>query len=332
VGRIKGNDDVSGAVHMLYGSLQTSIVRPIDHSAALGIDFSKLSVHKRSELQLLDTLSFIVNHPLARQHRLAALTRFARWQITSRIHDESTVDWVDGAVLTVKRGMTGATGNLYCGLHEFAEMAFLLHLLQPGDLFLDIGANIGSYTVLASRVCGADSIAFEPDATTAIALRRNIAANGIEGRVRVEQFALGSRNGEIPFTVGLDTMNRVATANDKDTQIVEVRLLDDVPGANDAVFAKLDVEGFEDEVIKGAMCVLSSTNLLAIQCESHGPVMTDVLFEHGFKQYFYDPISRVISEGPAGYKTSNDLFVRDVEQVQCRVNRAPLRRVYESLI
>ena len=195
-------------------------------------------------MQLLDTFSFIVNHPLARQNRLAALTRFARWQISSRIHDEITVDWVDGAVLTVKRGMTGATGNLYCGLHEFAEMGFLLHLLQPGDIFLDIGANVGSYTVLASRVCGADSIAFEPDAATASALRRNIAANGIQDRVRVEQHALGSRNGEIPFTVGLDTMNRVATADDRGAKIVEVRLLDDVPGADNAVFAKLDVEGF----------------------------------------------------------------------------------------
>lgn len=283
-------------------------------------------------MQPLDTLSFILSHPLGRQHPFAALRRFAHWQISSRIHDESIIDWIDGAVLSVKRGMTGATGNIYCGLHEFAEMAFLLHLLEPGDLFLDIGANVGSYTILASRVCGAYSIAFEPDPAAVTALRRNIAANGVEDRVRVEQLALGSQNGDIPFTIGLDTMNRVATVSDGSSQIVTVRRLDDVPGMGDAVFAKLDVEGFEDEVIKGGMSLLSSNSLLAIQCESHGPSMTDSLLTHGFKQYFYDPFSRVLATESLGYGASNDLFVRDVEQVLRRVERSPRRKIYENLI
>jgi hypothetical protein len=43
----------------------------------------------------------------------------------------STVEWI-------------ATGNLYVGLHEFEEMAFLLHFLRRGDLFADVGANVGS--------------------------------------------------------------------------------------------------------------------------------------------------------------------------------------------
>jgi hypothetical protein len=54
------------------------------------------------------------------------------------------------------------TGNLYAGLHEFSEMGFLLHLLRQNDLFVDVGANLGSYTVLASAVCQARNIAFEP--------------------------------------------------------------------------------------------------------------------------------------------------------------------------
>ncbi len=283
-------------------------------------------------MQPLDTLSFILNHPLGRQHPLATLKRFARWQIISRFHDETIIDWIDGAVLGVKRGMTGATGNVYCGLHEFVEMAFLLHLLRPGDLFLDIGANVGSYTILASKVCGTRSIAFEPDPAAVLSLRRNIALNAIEDRVSVEQVALGAHNGEVPFTVGLDTMNRVATANDQNSQIVEVKRLDDIPGVRGAVFAKLDVEGFEDEVIKGGMSMLLSSNLLAIQCESHGPAMTDALIAHGFDEYFYDPLSRALSKKPFGYKASNALFVRDAAQVTLRIEGSPRRKVYESVI
>jgi hypothetical protein len=40
--------------------------------------------------------------------------------------------------------MTGATQNLYCELHEYNDMAFLLHFLREEDSFADVGANIGS--------------------------------------------------------------------------------------------------------------------------------------------------------------------------------------------
>ena len=55
--------------------------------------------------------------------------------------------------------MTGATQNIYCGLQEFEEMAFLLHFLRKDDLPLDIGANIGSYTILAASSVGARTMA-----------------------------------------------------------------------------------------------------------------------------------------------------------------------------
>ena len=58
-------------------------------------------------------------------------------------------------------------------------MALLLHFLRPGDLFLDVGANIGSYTILASGVVRATSWAFEPDPQTSRYLRRNVAINGL---------------------------------------------------------------------------------------------------------------------------------------------------------
>ena len=131
-------------------------------------------------MQPLDTLSFILRHPLNRKRPIASLRRLASWQIASRLHDEVVVEWIGGARLAVKRGMTGATGNVYCGLHEFVEMAFLLHMLRPDDVFLDVGANVGSYAVLASKVCRACSIAFEPDPTAAQFLRRNIYLNAIE--------------------------------------------------------------------------------------------------------------------------------------------------------
>ena len=125
------------------------------------------------------TLRFILGHPMNRGRPIPALARFAKWQVQSRLQDEVIVDWIGGAKLAVRRGMTGATGNIYCGLHEYVDMSFVLHTLKQGDLFIDIGANVGSYTVLAARVCGANVIAVEPDPETVKSLRRNIEVNGI---------------------------------------------------------------------------------------------------------------------------------------------------------
>lgn len=259
---------------------------------------------------------------------MAAVARFAGWQLRSRLAGEIVVDWIDGAKLVVRRGMTGATGNIYCGLHEFVEMAFVLHVLRPGDLLLDIGANIGSYTVLASRLCGARTIAFEPDPGTVSALKKNIAANGLEGLARVEECALGDRNGEIQFTVGLDTVNRVAEGTDLPSRTVAVRRLDDVCRDENPALIKMDVEGFEDQVLTGAERVLAKPSLLAVQSEFGGPILIQTLSRHGFEPRYYDPFTRALSVGPVGHNLAELIFVRDSAELIGRLTSAPQRTIH----
>jgi hypothetical protein len=94
---------------------------------------------------LYQTFEIIFKHPLTKNQRVAAYMRWLRWQVGSRITPGSTVvDFAGGTRLLAKPGMTGATGNIYCGLHECHDMGFLLHFLRKDDLFLDVGANIGS--------------------------------------------------------------------------------------------------------------------------------------------------------------------------------------------
>ena len=129
---------------------------------------------------MFNTLRFITSHPLGRRDKWATVLRYLRWQIGSRIaQGPIAVDFINNTRLLVRPGMTGATGNIYCGLHEFEDMAFLLHFLRPSDLFVDIGANIGSYTILASAVIGAHGIAFEPVPQTFQSLIDNIHLNRI---------------------------------------------------------------------------------------------------------------------------------------------------------
>jgi FkbM family methyltransferase len=247
--------------------------------------------------------------------------------MASNFKSEMTFSWIDGAVLKIKHGMTGATGNVYCELHEFADMGFMLHLLRPGDLFLDVGANIGSYTVLSSKVCGARTIAFEPDSDATAALERNIEANDIADLVSVRRIALGDRDGEIAFTVGLDTMNRVAVQEDRIVQMVPIARLDAISEVAHPTFIKLDVEGYEQRVFAGAARVLASPSLLAIQSELCDGTISRTLNSFGFRQSFYDPFSRRLADMPFRDRSSNALYIKDIQIVRQRLASAPYRKI-----
>ena len=80
-------------------------------------------------------------------------------------------------------------------LSQFAEMAFLLHFLQPEDTFFDEGANVVSYTLLACGGCRSKGVAIEPVDATFGLLAMNVALNRIEDRVRTINSAAGATTG-----------------------------------------------------------------------------------------------------------------------------------------
>lgn len=266
---------------------------------------------------------FFSNHPLTREAPMGAWARFAAWQVRSRIQNEVTFSWVGNQRLAVSRGMTGATGNIYVGLHEFADMTLLLHFLREGDHFFDIGANVGSYTVLAAGVRGATVWAFEPDPLTVLALKRNIDINRLQQRVAVHEFALGDRDGTVMFTRGLDTVNRVASADETNVQIVQVRRLDTIIDAHRPIMIKMDVEGYEEAAIRGAKVLLAGDSLKVIELETVTPEIEATLDQYGFRRAHYDPFRRELTTIAKGTGASNTVYVRDWDFVVSRLVTAP---------
>jgi FkbM family methyltransferase len=262
-------------------------------------------------------------HPLTSKAPLRAWSRFATWQLRSRLKAEILVDWVGGQKLAVRHGMTGATGNIYLGLHEFFEMAALLHFLRQDDLFLDVGANVGTYTVLASGVCRAKTYAFEPDPDARRSLKRNVDINQLEHLVRVHDCAVGAAKQEVPFTVGLDTQNRLATSEDASTRIVHMETLDDIVQNSNPVMMKIDVEGWGMEVLSGASRVLANPSLNLLELEYAGPDCTALLSHHGFEAAWYDRFDRTLSRGSGTGQHDNTVFVRNWQFVADRLQSAP---------
>jgi len=87
-------------------------------------------------------------------------------------------------------GVVAATGS-----HEPTEQSFLMHLIRPGDLAVDVGANVGIYS-LALAGLGARVWAFEPSSAVRPALVHTVGLNRAEDRVRVLPFAVGAENGQ----------------------------------------------------------------------------------------------------------------------------------------
>lgn len=263
-------------------------------------------------IEMLRTWCFIFSHPLASKNLTSAFRRWLQWQAGSRILNLPVViPFIGSSQLIVEKGMTGATGNIYVGLHEFTDMAFCLHLLRSGDLFVDVGANIGSYTILASKVVGAKSFTLEPVPKTFKYLKRNIYLNEIEHLVDARCCAAGLAIGSLMFSTNLDTMNKVVTTDYEGSSIeVPVESLDKLLDNLKPTLIKIDVEGFEPEVIAGAKNTLLCNSLLAVLLETVTPEIQEILQESGFESVSYDPFKRELLNKDAKRSGDNYLWIR----------------------
>ncbi len=280
---------------------------------------------------MINTLKFITSHPLNKSNKLGALVRFVQWQFRARISKAPFVHaFTEKSKLYVSKGETGATGNVYCGLHEFYDMGFLLHLLKPGDLFVDIGANIGSYTILATAEIGAHTISVEPVPATFKRLTNNIDLNKIADLTLPMNIALGNKPGVLRFTKSFDTVNHVATDQETDTIDVPVDTLDNILKQSNPILLKIDVEGFETEVLNGAENVLQNQSLKAIIIELNGSggrygydelQIHNKLVNHGFAPFDYDPFARTLS-ARASFSDANTIYIRDAQFVAERLKSA----------
>jgi FkbM family methyltransferase len=285
-------------------------------------------------LGLSSTLKFVASHPLGRRHRLRSFWRVARWQLVSRLLPHPMLfPFVNGTRIAVERGLSGATGNIYVGLHEFEDMAFVLHVLRPTDLFCDIGANVGVYTVLASGVVGTRTISFEPVPGTNTWLKLNAAINQIADRVELHEVALGAEVGSTQFTLDLGPANRVAVRGGESvtTMSVPISTLDrELAGRVPAVI-KIDVEGFETAVMDGARETLASNDLKCIIMELNGSgrafgydeaALKAKLMGLGFAEYSYRPFERRLVAKEMS-TAENVLLIRDTAWAAKRVAEAP---------
>ncbi|MHB9003847.1 MAG: FkbM family methyltransferase [Coriobacteriia bacterium] len=245
-------------------------------------------------------------------------------------------DWVSGSKILIRHGDGGTELNVYNGLHEFEDMAFLLHFLRADGAFVDVGANAGAYTVLAGAAVGAEVLAFEPIPATYERLVANVRLNSGATRVRCVNKAVGSASGTLEFTTQLDAENHAIAPGEtrQSTALVEVTTLDREVSGSFPEMLKIDVEGFELPVIEGASRVLANSVLRAAVIELNGSSrrygfadadVVTTMRGHGFTPCEYNPFLRTLADLPGkNLASGNTLFVRDRDFVVRRLREAPV--------
>jgi len=270
----------------------------------------------------IQLLNFIWRHPLNKKSRMAAIGRLIRWQIASRLMvGPIALPYLNGKYLFAKNGMTSAASNWYCGLDEYEDMSFVLDMLHSGELFVDVGANIGSYSILAATK-GARVIAIEPVPSTFKVLKQNVLLNELDDQIEVMNIGLGSKEENLKFSTEQGTTNHVLNKKENTKQSVKilVRSLDDVLDGRIPKIIKIDVEGFETKVIEGARKTLANPNLLAVIMELNGSgayygfdedILHKKMLSLNFNSYIYEPKKqKLISLKNKKNQKNNTLYIR----------------------
>jgi FkbM family methyltransferase len=170
--------------------------------------------------------------------------------------------------------------------YESELLGRLAMLVRPGDLVIDAGANIGNHTVFFAGACDCRVLAFEPVPEAFRLLEKNIADNGLSELVTAYPIALGDREGRASIDLSAATHNLGGASLRAGAGEVTVRRLDDIiEGEARPALIKVDTEGFELPVLRGAERTLQASRPL-LCVEAKEPEKFSGLFEYLAERHY----------------------------------------------
>jgi len=205
--------------------------------------------------------------------------------------------------------------SIYFAMYNPYKDGYLLNLLKSkiktGEHFVDVGANIGVYSIISSNLVGDSGkvFAFEPDPVSFSNIKENIVENSLQN-VQVVNKAVSDKNGKASFFNSVDHSSRAGNyiLNDETskTQVETIKLDDYFEDYLKIKLIKIDVEGLEYSVLKGMKNILAENNQIEIILEinpfclnrskTNVGDMVDFLIEHKFNLFHIDKIKRKLEK------------------------------------
>jgi FkbM family methyltransferase len=208
---------------------------------------------------------------------------------------------------------------IYLGQYEPTERHCLNAFLREGDVFVDVGANIGLYAVIAAKIVGSSGkvYAFEPCSSSLERLSGNVQLNGY-CNVSCHQLALSDSAGDVFLNVSLDgfdawnSLSSQSLGGQTSVETVRAATWDAIgtsicAGAQ-VTMMKIDIEGWESRFLAGARNSLAAERAPVLQFEfndtaakaagSSGREVYQTLCELGYRLWSYDHSERSLKPEP----------------------------------
>jgi FkbM family methyltransferase len=210
--------------------------------------------------------------------------------------------------------------TLVSGSFEASEAQFLRSFARPGTIAIDVGANVGVFNIPLAQAVGPAGrvLAFEPAPDNCARLRANVRRNEL-GNVTAFEVALGSIRGKAMLALASDPAFHTLAERRESATLLEVAVvpLDGFwdPDKDEAVSVlKIDVEGVEVDVLRGAQRVIETSHPVVL-AEARTADKLDELIEH------LTPLGYVHRQ-PVGFRPWNHAFVlKAMEEVGDWVSR-----------
>ncbi len=276
---------------------------------------------KRIKKKLLLRYNIIKKHPLTKASISLAMLRYIYFNISQSIYPKPRIfKWISGLKFYAQKGDAGIVGNIYYKLMDYPDSMFLIDKLSKNDLFVDVGANLGHFSLLAAGISKAKVIAIEPIEETNKKLTKNIELNNLSHKIEIIKYGVGDKNEVLHFTTNRNVMNRVSLNEDENTTKIEVKTLNEILRNVNPLFIKIDVEGYEYNALKGANEILKKTSLkyLMVEFNNSGEKYNlkdqdvfNLILKYNFVPIGYCPETKTVTPLKTYNKNKfNTLFVR----------------------
>ena len=275
----------------------------------------------------MNSLRSLFLAPYNKKYVLFALTRFIYWKLIRvlKLKDVKYKLWNDRKIL-LNYDSFHSMWIMYNYYVDWEEFNLISRFLKPGDQVFDIGANMGYYTIWMSKFIGDGKIhSFEPDPKNYERLQKNIALNNLS--VMANKKAASEIDGLLEFTSGLDGENHITDVGSKNTVVIQSTRIDTYAvekNIGTIAYMKIDVEGFEYAVLKGAEAVLLKKGVDIIQLEinqtitNSGKSINDLLVLLRYYEYnlcSYDVSNNQLLITTFSEKRENYFAVNDLQKI-----------------
>lgn len=263
-------------------------------------------------MKYINSLLIILKHPLNYNRIFCTLLRIFWWKINQLyIKIPAVVEMIDGVKCICYPNSSYGGLVVYTRLPEYHEMKFILSKLKKFDTFIDVGANIGVFSLLAvSKIENGKVYSFEPNEVAGTIFRENIRLNDFSKVINHDERIVSDKNGSEYFTLTKHSevshiSYKKSSVKDHNKRIKSIKL-DSFCEKNKIKkvrILKIDVEGAEKKVLKGSESLIKDNLIDYILFESNidskeygyeSEETKDFLMKYGYDLYEFNKKGKLI--------------------------------------